>query len=71
MNCLNSSHDFRLAKLDAQEDALVTGIAHDQESIIKKIHSDEVSRSRTRVGEIIAFVEKSLAEIDLAEENAY
>eukprot|EP00842_Homolaphlyctis_polyrhiza_P002068 jgi/Hompol1/2862/HPOL_003040-RA len=71
MNAINASHDFRLGKLDHQEDALVSGVAHDQEQIIKKVHDDEIRRNRDRISEIIAFLDKCYAEIDNAEENAY
>ncbi len=71
MNALNSSHDFRLMKLDVQEDGLMTGIAKDLETIVKQHHKEEVKRNRDRVGEIIAFIEKCYVDIDLAEENSY
>ncbi|KAI8915048.1 hypothetical protein BC831DRAFT_488112 [Entophlyctis helioformis] len=71
MNAINASHDFRLGKLDHQEDALVSGVVHDQEQVIKKIHDDEIRRNRDRISEIIAFLDKCNQEIDNAEENAY
>ncbi|EGF76279.1 hypothetical protein BATDEDRAFT_92813 [Batrachochytrium dendrobatidis JAM81] len=71
MNAINASHDFRLGKLDHQEDELVTGVAKDQDQIIKKTHDDEVRRNRNRICEIIAFLDKTNQEIDNAEENAY
>ncbi|KAJ3159993.1 Dynein regulatory complex subunit 3 [Geranomyces michiganensis] len=71
MNAINSSHDYRLGKFDHQEDVLVTGVAKDLESIIQKTHEAEVTRNRERVCEIIAFLDKAGADIDVAEENAY
>jgi hypothetical protein len=71
MNALNSAHDFRLLKLDHQEDALMTGVAKDLETVIKSTQKEEVKRNRDRVGEIIAFIDKCNADIDLAEENSY
>ncbi|KAJ3020829.1 Dynein regulatory complex subunit 3 [Thoreauomyces humboldtii] len=71
VNAINSSHDFRLGKFDHQEDTLVTGVARDLETIIQKTHELEVTRNRDRVCEIIAFLDKSSADIDVAEENAY
>jgi hypothetical protein len=70
-NSINASHDFRLSKLDAQEDLLVTGCAKDQEKVVKDIHKAEVKRNRDRVGEIIALLDKCNSDIDAAEENAY
>ncbi|KAH6601697.1 hypothetical protein BASA61_001901 [Batrachochytrium salamandrivorans] len=71
MNAINASHDFRLGKLDHQEDELVTGVIKDQEQAIKKAHDDEVRRDRERISEIIIFLDKTYQEIDFAEENAY
>lgn len=70
-NAINSSHDFRLAKLDVQEDILVTGCTADQDTVLKEIHKTEVRRNRERVGEIIALLDKCHADIDTAEENSY
>ncbi|KAJ3000105.1 Dynein regulatory complex subunit 3 [Globomyces sp. JEL0801] len=71
INAINSAHDFRLSKLDQQEDSLVTGVAKDQETVIKQKYAAEVKRNRDRVGEIIALLGKCHAEIDFAEENSY
>ncbi|KAJ3321556.1 Dynein regulatory complex subunit 3 [Boothiomyces sp. JEL0866] len=71
MNAVNSSHDFRMLKLDQQEDGLVTGLAKDLESIVKDMYSNEIKRNRDRVSEILALLDKSNAEIDFAEENSY
>nr|KAJ3419777.1 Dynein regulatory complex subunit 3 [Polyrhizophydium stewartii] len=71
MNAINASHDFRLGKLDHQEDALVSGVMRDQEQVIKKVHDSEVRRNRDRISEIISFLDKCYQEIDNAEENAY
>lgn len=70
-NAINSSHDFRLGKLDTQEEALLTGCAKDQEEMIKKLHQTEIKRNRDRVGEIISLMEKTQNDIDFAEENSY
>jgi RNAse (barnase) inhibitor barstar len=71
MNAVNGSHDFRLMKLDHQEDALMTGVAKDLELVVKESQRSEIKRNRDRVGEIIAFCEKVHADIDLAEDNSY
>ncbi|KAI8911701.1 hypothetical protein EDD86DRAFT_224677 [Gorgonomyces haynaldii] len=71
MNVISASHDFRIAKIDAQEDLLSTGIAADQEQVIKKMQASEIARNRNRVCEIISILDKSNAEIDAAEENSY
>jgi hypothetical protein len=71
MNAIASSHDFRIAKIDFQEDGLVTGIAHDQDTVVKKVQMDEMKRNRDRVGEIIAILDKTYAEIEAAEDNSY
>lgn len=71
MNVIASSHDFRLAKIDLQEDALVTGIAHDQDWVVKKVQMNEIRRNRDRVSEIVAFLDKTNSEIEAAEDNSY
>ncbi|KAJ3276416.1 Dynein regulatory complex subunit 3 [Terramyces sp. JEL0728] len=71
MNAVNSSHDFRMLKLDQQEDGLVTGLAKDLESIVKDMYQNEIKRNRDRVGEILALLGKTNSEIDFAEENSY
>jgi hypothetical protein len=71
MNAIASSHDFRIAKIDFQEDGLVTGIAHDQDTVVKKVQMNEMKRNRDRVGEIIAILDKTYAEIEAAEDNSY
>jgi hypothetical protein len=71
MNAVNSSHDFRMMKLDQQEDLLSSGVAKDQETTIRDCIKAEVKRNRDRVTEIIAFCDKNYSDIDLAEENSY
>lgn len=71
MNAINYSHDFRFIKLDHQEDALMSGVAKDLDTVIKQTQKTEIKRNRDRVNEIIAFLEKCYSEIDLAEENSY
>ena len=70
-NAINLSHDFRLAKIDVQEDILVTGCTTDQETVLKDMHKTEIKRNRDRVGEIISLLDKCHADIDTAEENSY
>lgn len=70
-NVIATSHDFRIGKIDVQEDTLLTGIIRDQEFVLKKVQADEIKRNRDRVGEIITFLEKSDTEIEYAEENSY
>ncbi|KAJ3337137.1 Dynein regulatory complex subunit 3 [Kappamyces sp. JEL0680] len=70
-NAVNASHDFRLLKLDAQEDLLVTGCTKDQERVVKEMHKAEIKRNRDRVGEIVALLDKCNADIDAAEDNSY
>ncbi|KAJ3037779.1 Dynein regulatory complex subunit 3 [Rhizophlyctis rosea] len=71
VNAINGSHDFRLGKFDQQEDALVSGVTKDLESVVQKTHDAEVQRNRDRVCEIVAFLDKVAAEVEQAEENAY
>jgi hypothetical protein len=71
MNALNSAHDFRLLKLDLQEDILITGLVQELENTIRCTQKKEIKRNRDRVCEIIAFIEKCANEMDLAEENSY
>lgn len=54
-----------------QEDYLVSGIAKDLESTIQKVNAEEHKRNRDRVTEIIAFLDKTQAEIESAEESVY
>jgi hypothetical protein len=54
-----------------QEDTLISGLNKHQENLIQKIHDEEAVRNRSRVSEIVEFVEKCMLEIDQAEENAY
>ncbi len=70
-NAINLSHDFRLAKIDIQEDILSTGCTTDQETVLKDMHKTEIKRNRDRVGEIISLLDKCHADIDTAEENSY
>ncbi|KAJ3415179.1 Dynein regulatory complex subunit 3 [Chytridiales sp. JEL 0842] len=71
VNAVNGSHDFHLGKFDHQEDALVSGIAKDLETLTQKNHEDEIQRNRDRICEVIAFIDRCNAEIEQAEENAY
>ncbi|KAI8622252.1 hypothetical protein BC830DRAFT_1163028 [Chytriomyces sp. MP71] len=71
VNTVNGSHDFRLGKFDHQEDALVSGINQELETMAKGLHDDEIQRDRDRVCEIFTFIDKCNAEIEIAEENAY
>jgi hypothetical protein len=71
MNAISASHEFRISKVDAQEDLLSTGLAQNQEFVISKNQSDEITRNRERVSEIIMMLEKVNSDIENAEENAY
>ncbi|KAJ3296348.1 Dynein regulatory complex subunit 3, partial [Blyttiomyces sp. JEL0837] len=71
VNAINGSHDFHLSKFDHQEDNLVSGINKVLETLTQKLHDDEIQRNRDRICEIITFIDRCNAEIDLAEENAY
>ncbi|KAJ3071430.1 Dynein regulatory complex subunit 3 [Quaeritorhiza haematococci] len=71
VNAVNGSHDFRLGKLDHQEDTLLTGVQRDLAVVIQRIHDDEVERNRKRVAEIIAYLDKCQNEIEMAEELIY
>ena len=70
-NAVNGSHDFHQLKLDQQEDVLVSGIAKDMETTIQKTHDEEIQRNRTFIAEAMAFLDKAMADIHHAEENAY
>lgn len=70
-NAINGSHDFHLSKVDQQEDNLVSGIGKHLEVTVQEVHNNEVSRNRNKICEIIAFLDKAIADIDQAEENAY
>ncbi|KAJ1564306.1 Dynein regulatory complex subunit 3 [Cladochytrium tenue] len=71
VNAINASHDFRLGKLDHQEDGLVSGTARALDALTQGVHEAEVRRNRSRVCEIVALVERCTAEIEQAEENAF
>lgn len=68
MNVIVTSHDFRIAKIDSQEDILVSGIAQEQEFVIRNIQNAEFKRNRARVGEICALLDKTSLEIEAAED---
>ncbi|KAI8816545.1 uncharacterized protein EV422DRAFT_545674 [Fimicolochytrium jonesii] len=71
VNLINSTHDFRLAKFDHQEDTLVSGTARDLEHQLAHNHETELARNRARICEVCAFLEKCAAEVDAAEEGVY
>jgi hypothetical protein len=56
INAVNLSHDYRLGRIDHQEDYLLSGAARDTDSVIKKNYDKEVTRSRTRIAEILTMV---------------
>jgi len=71
LNAVNSSHDFRLGRLDHQEDCLVSGAVKSLESVLSSVHDGEVSRSRARLSEIIVMLDKCNAEIEGIEAAFY
>lgn len=68
LNSITGSKDYRVSKLDAQEDVLSSGLAKDSDSIISKVQQDEVKRNRSRVAEILAFIDRCNLEIDNLDE---
>ncbi|TPX36019.1 hypothetical protein SmJEL517_g01758 [Synchytrium microbalum] len=70
-NSVNASHDFRLARIDQQEDTLVSGSAKDTEQVISGVHDEEIRRNRKRVIEIISFLGRLQQEIEAVEDSAY
>lgn len=57
-NLLSGSHDYHLARLDQQEELLMTGISKEQEILIHKIQNEELKRNRDRVTEIKTFADR-------------
>ncbi|KAJ3369772.1 Dynein regulatory complex subunit 3 [Allomyces arbusculus] len=68
-NHLTGSHDHRLGKIDAQEEAFSSGLAKDVDSKMAAVHQNETTRSRSRLREIIMFAERCHQEIELADES--
>lgn len=60
INAVNTSHDYRLGRIDVQEDYLLSGSAKNTESVILKTHEMEVTRSRSRICEILTMVRELL-----------
>ena len=71
LNAVTSSHDYRLSKIDHQEDVLISGTQKSTEMTVGGVHEQEIKRNRKRVVEICGFLEKVTMEVDSAVENAY
>lgn len=67
INAVNACHDFRLGRIDYQEDILLSGAGKDTEMVIQKTHEDEVARSRSRICEIITMLDKCNSETEAIE----
>jgi len=52
MNAVSASHDAHLFKIDNKEDEMVTRANSTCQTLIERLHGDEVTRNRTRVREI-------------------
>lgn len=63
-NAINGSHDIHIGKLLAQEDAMRDQSLAKVAEIIRGVKSQEWSRNRARVAEILDLKEKHLADID-------
>ncbi|KAJ1503426.1 Dynein regulatory complex subunit 3 [Coelomomyces lativittatus] len=70
VNHITGSHEFRISKIDAQEEIFITGISEELEKTISKVQLEELKRDRSRIKEIILFHERCLQECDMAEEVA-
>ncbi|KAI9138714.1 hypothetical protein BKA69DRAFT_1090274 [Paraphysoderma sedebokerense] len=69
-NMLTTSHEFRLSKLDQQEEQLQTGIAKHLESMIQQVQQEEIKRNRERVIEVLSFIGRCNSEIETEEESS-
>ncbi len=69
-NLILASHEYRTTRIDAQEELLTSGIISEQESVVRSVQKGEVARNRNRVSEILHIVDRTNAEIELAEDNA-
>lgn len=62
-NMVSASHDYHVAKIDSQEELLVTGIQREFESILSHIQESEIMRNRDRVVEIKNYCDRALFEL--------
>ncbi|KAI9221018.1 hypothetical protein BC828DRAFT_382162 [Blastocladiella britannica] len=69
VNHLTGSHDYHLSKIDSLEETFNSGLARSLDTVVSQVHEFEVQRNRARLREIALFSERTLHEIDLAEEN--
>ena len=65
---INSSHEFRMSRLDALEDALMTGTSKESETILSQVYQKEIERNRNRIIHFLQFEKKTLEEIAALEE---
>lgn len=66
---MGSLKPFPIPLFVQQEDILVTGVVKATEQFTQRVHDDEVKRNRTRVCEIIAYLDKCTNEIEMADES--
>eukprot|EP00794_Sanderia_malayensis_P009065 gene9065-10033_t len=70
MNSVTTSHDCHLLKIDNKEDEIVTKANSAMQTLIEKIHSDEVQRNRSRISEINNLIDHYKDELDNLEPGA-
>eukprot|EP00795_Rhopilema_esculentum_P009049 gene9049-16693_t len=70
MNSVSASHDGHLFKIDNKEDEIVTKANSAMQTLIEKIHSDEIHRNRSRVSEINNVIDHFKDELDNIEPGA-
>jgi RNAse (barnase) inhibitor barstar len=68
LNIINGSHDYRISKLDQQEDILVTGVTKEVEIINLNVQQTEIQRDRERIIEIVNYIEQKTKELEAMED---
>jgi len=65
LNCIATSHDLHLQRIDNREDAIATQVQQSQSRLIEETHRKEVvQRNRARVIEINHLIDHLRDEID-------
>jgi hypothetical protein len=68
LSTVNASHEFRMSRLDALEDALMSGTSKESESILNQVYQKEIERNRNRIIHFLQFEKKMNEEIAAIEE---
>jgi len=64
MNSVSASHDGHLLKIDNKEDEIVTKANSAMQTLIERIHREEIQRNRSRVSEINRLIDHYKEELD-------